>query len=705
MEEDDIHIRALLGVLGRHVLLIGLTISMIMAVAILYAYSRAPTYSASTLILIDPVDKNILASERGYENSNLYDVRVDGEIVILRSDAVSLGVVQAAALMNDPEFGLSEAELNSNLSPTALLKTVIQNIQDATHVHRQGETYLISVGITAKNPERAAELTNILANVYIANQIATKVESIEKVAAILRLRLGEARMALAQSDSAFNRYIFENIASIETATGRTDLAALNAEFTNLKARASESERRLTLAEQSLQNQNWQSIAELLQNEAILSLEKERQAAAEGLNAAANGTQASIELRLELARIDTALNEEAAAALQGFRVDASRMSARVSAAQTQMRQSVLAGDLPPALLTRIYELQQSSSITRSQYDNFLTRLRDVELQAELQVADARVVSPALPPLKPSSQSKPATLILASIFALFLAVGLAFLNEFFVGGFTNEEQLSNALQLPVAARIPLVSQFTPHQHPTAEPSAAESIIAQPMSSYAEAIRRLRASLDQSLAGHPESTTGGKVIMVASALPGEGKTNTALALGRTYARSGLRTLLIDCDLRKPRVHKILGVEPNSDILRYLTDGQNADNIFSSAHTDHASSLSILRGAGRSHVPTDQLLVGPRFSNLIHETRCAFDIVILDTPPLLPLVDGLYLAPYADVIALMVKWASTRQQDARSVLSALFEAKSEPAEVLAVLSHERDKKFGYYRKYASYYRNHEVE
>jgi len=232
---------------------------------------------------------------------------------------------------------------------------------------------------------------------------------------------------------------------------------------------------------------------------------------------------------------------------------------------------------------------------------------------------------------------------------------------------------------------------------------------MSAYAESIRRLRVGLDQSLRWRDKAPApdmkSGKVIMVTSTLPNEGKSNTALALGRAYADSGLRTAIIDCDLRNPRLHRILGVEPNAAMLAYLTDGQDDGDFENMYQQDYASDLEVLVGAGRSNVPTDQLLVGPRFSQLIKVAREGFDIVILDTPPLLPLVDGLYLAHYADVVALVVKWASTTQQDVRSVLPALFDAKKETVEVLAVLSQERSGKLGYYRKYASYYGYHEAE
>lgn len=705
MDGDKIDLRGFFGVLRRQVRFILAMVVFVLMAAFLYVYVQKPMYTATTLIQVDPAGKNILAAEQGVQNSNLNDVRVDGEIEILKSDAVALRVVQMADLMVDSEFGLEGLVEDTEQNPSVLLKTVIQNIQRAIRISRKGETYLISASVTSENPMRAAELANILADAYISNQILTKVDSIEAVAAILRVRLAEARVALERDETAFDGFISENIALFEAGNDREDLSALKAVYASTLARSAQSELRLSTLESALQSRDWASIAETMQNDAITTLERQRAAAKARLEAAADGSQASVALRQNLESIDEALNRETTTAVRSLRAEVSGLKLQIGDTQAQIRRSVLSGDLPPELLTKIYELQQSSSITRAQYDNFLSRLRDVELQAELQVADARVVSPALPPLEPSSQSKRTILLLAGVLALGLGVGLAFLNEFFIGGFTNEDQLANTLQVPVAARIPAVSPQKPPARPSAEPSAAEVYATQPMSGYAESIRRLRVTLDQALGWRSDAQQsdieGGRVIMVASTVPEEGKSNTALSLGRAYAGSGLRTLLIDCDLRKPRMHKILGAAPNSGMLDYLTAEQTGNVSEQMYQKDYASNLEVLLGAGRSNVPTDQLLVGPRFSKLIKESRAAFDIVILDTPPLLPLVDGLYLAHYADVIALLVKWSSTTQQDVRSILPALLESKNKEAKIVSVLSQVRSGKHGYFGKYTAYYGN----
>jgi len=711
-DENEFDLRGFFSVLRRHLKLMFIVFVVVISAAFFYIFSLTPVYTASTLILVEPASKNALASEAGpFQSPGLNSIRVDGEIEVLRSDAVALRVVEKAALLSDPEFGIPQdaALNNSGTSPEVeaqfLLKTVIQNFRQATSVSRKGQTYLITASVNSVNPVRAAELANIYANAYIDHQISSKIESLQNILDILMVKQADARKALEESETALDRFIAENIALIGAQTGRSDLLALQQSYLSLTAQSLQTSARVQQLAASLQQKDWATLAASLQNDTLLEMERQRAQLAAGLAGAAAGSQTSLNIRTELANLDKALALEATAAQGGLQTELARLQTQARAAQAQIRGSVLQGDLPPELLTEIYSLQQDANITRAQYDNFQSRLRELQLQTEIQMADSRVVSPALPPIYPSSQSNRATLILAGVFGAMLAMGLAFLNEFFIGGFTSEAQLAHALQLPVGARIPAVTPIKPPDRQGAIASVAEVYASQPLSGYAESIRRLRVALDQSLqrrkAGAGSADKKCDVIMVTSTVPGEGKSNTGLALGRTYAGSGLRTLLIDCDLRKPRIHRLLGAEPSAGMMHFLMNDAAEPNLGQMAATDYASKLKIMPGAGRSDVPTDQLLAGPRFAALMQFLKAEFDVIILDTPPLLPLVDALYLSHHADAIALVVKWASTAQQDVKSVLPALFEAKDPGVDVLAVLSQERSGKLGYYRKYAAYYQS----
>lgn len=347
----------------------------------------------------------------------------------------------------------------------------------------------------------------------------------------------------------------------------------------------------------------------------------------------------------------------------------------------MRQAVLSTDLSADMLTAIYAAQQESSIARAQYQTLLSRMRSLETQARIQIADSRIISPALEPITPTFPNRHLVLLAALAASVGIGASLAFLNEIYIGAVTSATQLSELLQSPTAATIPLSTEQN-----SGRLSVAEKIIDAPLSMYSESVRKLRAAIDQTFrtndagpnAGIPAA---GKIVLVTSALSDEGKTTTALALARTYTQAGKKTLLIDADLRKPSLHRHLGFEPTVGFLDYLRDPAQTDLSNGLYARDPASPLALIMGAGRSEVPTDQLLNTATFQALLDQGRDVYDIVIIDSPPLLPVVDARYIAHHADAVVMVVKWAATSQGDLRSAAGPLRSAMRPGAAVLPVL------------------------
>ena len=232
-----------------------------------------------------------------------------------------------------------------------------------------------------------------------------------------------------------------------------------------------------------------------------------------------------------------------------------------------------------------------------------------------------------------------------------------------------------------------------------SFAELMVSAPISVFSKSVRRVRASIDRAAKAGSESGQG-IVVMVSSTAPGEGKTTTALSLARSYALSGRSTLLVDCDLRKPSIHRQLGVEPSIGFIDYLSaEAGNAINIQTITSKDPLSPATVIAGARRSSVPTDQLIAGAAFAQLISAARRSFDVVVLDTPPIGPVVDGLYISQHADVIVFVVRYSSTPQTEARKALSSLGAAKPEGTEIIAVLNQQDISRQTYNGRYGSYY------
>lgn len=708
--DETIDIKSILDLLQRQLKLIVATTVVVIAVALVYLFSVTPTYTSTALILVDPAQKNLLDTQnQANVNASADNARIESEVEILRSSSVALAVIQKAQLITDSEFGptiglrgriaaalglASTAPLDGN----AVLQRTLGKLSNAVTVRRRGLTYLIALSITAEDPNRAAELANIMAETYIATQVEAKISSSLSARDILQAQIDAGRQSLARSDQALDRFIDENLAAIEADSSRPELTKLKTLLESAQSQRLATEVVANQAFDSFANQDWANLANQLGDEALNELQRERAVLERQLSDIAEGSALAVDLRASLDALDRGIATRAETAISGLRTELSDLNATTSRYRSDLRTELLSGDLSSESLAQIYELQQEASIARSQYQNLLSSLRDLETQAVLQVADSRIVSPALAPSSPSAPNSRLIFAVALVVGLGLGIGLAFTTEYYVGGVTSVAQLRDLLHTEVATTVPLSAERVEGRL-----TIADKVVKEPLSPYAESIRRLRAAIDQDLRKTGRLTSArtegapGVVIMVTSTIPAEGKSTTALALGRTFALSGKKTLLIDADLRKPSIHRQVGIQPEHGLIDYLRDPSSSE-ISSSFYTrDPESSMTLVLGAGRSNVPTDQLLTSDTFGDMLTDSRSAFDVVVIDTSPLAPVVDARYIAHHADAVVMMVRWATTNQGDLRQAVYGLREAMAPETSFHTVLSHQQYRQASY--RYDGYY------
>lgn len=710
-EADTLDLRSIFDLLRRRIWLIVLVTAMAVGAAGIALLALKPVYTATALVLVDPSKKNLLDPDTQITGSSSDALRVDSEVELVKSETTLLSVAQQLDLANDPEFGLSLGMRDMLLAffriaepqlPTGqdALSAIIGNLREAVTVQRRGLTYLIAVNARSGRPEFAATIANAVARTYIAQQLQAKIDSTLDSASIIKDRMADASQTVAQSERAFDDFVDTNIQAISDATGRTDFSQMRDEITSLNNFRTQSSSVAGAAEQSLARQDWDALASSLKDEAVSNLQRQRIALLDQIAGVTTGTQADVDLRTSLAEVESEMGAAATQAVSGLKADLARSQGRVTELRNQLRQQILSSDLPSEMLTSIYELQQTAEVARAQYQTLLTRQKDLDTQAYLQVADSRIVSEATAPAQPSFPNPRLILLLAGLVGLGLGVALAFLIENFVGGFSSEAQAEAILKAPVVSAIP---RQRAAKRNGGDASVADSLILSPLSVFSEAIRRVRVGIDQSVRKRRSETPGadgeGMVIVVSSAAPNEGKTTVSLALTRAYALAGMSTLLIDCDLRKPSVHKQLGIQASEGLLEYLAGDSGASELKSILTVDTGSGAQIVVGSRRSDVATDQLIAGKTFARLIAAAKKNFDVVVLDTPPVGPVVDGLYLAGMADAIAFVVKFSSTPQQEVKAAIAALANAKREDVAILTVLNQQTSNPAAYRGKYAGYY------
>jgi capsular exopolysaccharide synthesis family protein len=719
---DMVDLRGILLLLRRQIRLIALTAAVILGLALTYLITATPMYTARTLLMVDPSQRNLLDSDQfGGANSQVDNAKIDSEVEILRSPSTALAVIEAANLSTDPEFGPSVGfttrikialGLQSDAPPSQddVLQGMIQRVNNALAVRRMGLTYLISVEITSTNPQSAANIANVVAQSYIRNQVQGKIAASLSARDILQTQADAGRDAVAASDAALDSFIEDNLATLEADSGNPRIAELRASLESQRDQLLSQEVALSTATSGLQDRNFAALADSLADEALQELLAQREAIAAQLQEVAEGDQTALDLQQELAQLDGAITDGATAAIATLRSNVSAENSRLGELRTELRTTLLQSDLSSDALAQIFELQQAAAIARSQYQNVLARLSEIENQAAVQVAQSRVVSEALPPSGKSAPNTRLILALGLVMGIGLGIGFAFLNEYYIGGVISPAQLEQLTGLQVATVVPKMPDAV-----SALKNVASTIVNEPLSTYSESVRRLRAVLDQDLrqkwrdrkspiedARSNMPMRQGSVIMVTSSVPAEGKSTLSLSLARVYAMSNLKVVVVDADLRKPSIAEQLNIEPEVGLLDFLINPGEEDvaTRFSIA-ADPLTKLHCVLGTGRAKVPTDQLISSPGFGSLLEKLRLNYDIIVVDTSPLLPVVDARYVAHHADAIVLPVRWAATSQGDLRAALSVLKPALGANVDIHLVLNQNEQSTggYGYGYRYGSYY------
>lgn len=708
-QEFDL-VRAL-RVLRRQWRLIAVTFVVVSGLAALVVFSLAPAFTASVMILVDPSDKNLLDPGASTRSGASADARVDSEVQIIMSESALLRLIDEAGLRQDPEFMattgtidrlLHQFNLTTPRTLTADEETaaVLSKVRRAVRATRNGLTYLISIAATADDRQTATRIANTLASGYIKAQVESKVAAMESSRDIIQRRVAEASATVIESEEVLDNFIASSIDQIVAETGRTDLELLRSELEALNDTRERLSGNIDSAERSLALEDWGAVAQTLRSEALAGYEARQRELQAQLVAATAGSETEANLKAELSRVVANLRSSASSAISALRDSVTTTQARAADLQLTLRSSIMASNLPPAIVTNIYELQQTAELARSQYQTLLARLKDLEAQAFLQVADSRVVSEAILPDAPSFPDTKLLLALAAFGALGLGIGLALLRENVVGGFASDTQLSSVLKLPVVSTIPALEPVADNTGGVRTTTLANQIIVGPFTHYSESIRRVQVGVDQAIRRRRhQKDRRGAVIMIGSANASEGKTTLSMSLVRAYALSGRRAILIDCDLRKPSVHTHIGIEPSPRLLDYLGQVGDVHDLDSLVVKDGRSEARLVIGARKSDMQGRQAVTGEFFDRLIEEARDTFDIVILDTPPVGAVVDGLHLAQFADVVVLVTRYGTTPQREARAALEALTDAKREDAEILGVLSVAEQSRRANKRRYGSYY------
>jgi capsular exopolysaccharide synthesis family protein len=259
-------------------------------------------------------------------------------------------------------------------------------------------------------------------------------------------------------------------------------------------------------------------------------------------------------------------------------------------------------------------------------------------------------------------------LAIVLGAGIGVGLALLLETLDDGVRNPADAELKLGVPAIASIPLVSEKALRLLEPSDRHPAGMAAAKPMSGFAEAFRVLKTAIAYSSVDRDN-----RVIAVASALPGEGKTTCSLSLARIASMSGLRVLLVDCDLRRHSLNELLNIAPQQGLLQVLAGEADWRQVIGQ---DEVSGVNVLPAAASTFTPRD-VFGSAAMQRLLDEVRPIFDLVILDCAPVLAVADTRVIAAQADGVVVIARWGKT---SIRAIADGLDQLESTGAKVIGL-------------------------
>ena len=737
IETEREALSAILGNLRRNTRVIGLTTLVGVAIVTgLVTFGLTPQYKATTTILVDSRKTQIFKAQEVIGRPGTDNGAIDSEAEMLASPGVLRRVAEHLRLDKDKEFTSTPSGLVGWLKWLLIspLKSVLGGFEPATQADpldrvvealqrrvqakRRNLTYVIDLSVWSPSGPKAAELANKIAEFYLEDQVGGKNDATLKATRWLNEELEQLRTRLKTSENAYEEYKAE--AGLFNTNGQSladrNISQLNEQLVMARAQAAAKYEQL----KQVNADKLRSAAaspDVLQSAVLANLRNQHadvsRKRAELTTRYGPRHPQVISVQAELSNLTKQIQEE---------LDRIVSSARTELQMAKSRQASLSASLDELKVSateynqkavKLRELEREAQANRALFEAFLARAKETSAQVNIQMPDSRILAAAVAPNAPGFPRKGLMIGLGLFGSLGLGIFVALVRGVMSEGFRNASELQTAFGLKPLAAIPLVEPsgirpvrqadaVTPRAVPTkltrlvADNGSAESrrlaelIVREPNSPFAESIHSLRFALRQ--AAHERQMS---VILVTSALPGEGKSTVIANLARAAAMYGERVLLIDADLRRPSVASIFGLPPSPGLVSLVTGKCTLKDVLI---RDHNTELHLIAGVNRVTGPEALTLLASReLGRLISGLRPLYDLVLIDSSPLLPVADPRFLVDQVDDVALIASEHTSR----RAVKAALQETPGLEAKILgAVMNRVQDDFARNYPKYGSFHK-----
>jgi polysaccharide biosynthesis transport protein len=665
------HLYDYLLILRKHQWLILSFMLAVVTITAIGTFRMQPVYVATSRIEIDRENSNILPFQGtdSYDYVSDLDNYIETQSKILTSETMALQTIRSGVLSAQADFAsdastsdaLSTGSL-ANLKPPPELASFLTSLS----VKRVLNSRLMDVSFESTNPLLAAQIVNAHIKNFIEQNFQSRYEATTRASTWLTDQLSELKIRVEKAEDA--RITYERQNQIWALDGDKQnvttqrLADLNKELTDAQ---SERMRKQSLFEFARAG-DMDSVPQIRDNSVVQDLFRRRTELysqySDALNQYGPNFPKVLRLQSQLKELEAAAEKEKKGVIARLESEYREARQREELLTQALDQQKVQVNQMSERMVQYSILKREAEANKALYDGLLTKLKEAGISAGLRSSNIRVVDPAMVPQYPARPAKTRNIALSILVGLVGGIGLALLREYMDNTVKSPDDIETLSRLPSLAVVPafaepngdrsrvkLLKGASTNGHNTRIELVAQHL---PKSQMSEAFRALRTALLLSQADHPP-----QVILVTSALPREGKTTAAANLSVTLAQLGDRTLLIDADLRKPGIGRLLnlGSGKYAGLSSYLAGVSSLDLV--TIQHPAIPNLSAIPTGPLPPNPAD-LLSSHKLTDAIGELRTRYKFIVIDSPPVMAATDAVILSVKADGVLLVVRSGETPKE-----------------------------------------------
>jgi polysaccharide biosynthesis transport protein len=668
----------------RRYVIIAATGLLAICLAVLYLKVTPPTFTASADVILSKHENQFVQQQVVLAASPMDAYSLESEIQIVRSDNVTAAVVKRLHLDGDPEFVGSGGGLLTMISGLWRTESALNDFQRTqqaalvleknTEVARVGMSYVIEISYSSTNPEKSALIANAIAEEFIAEQRNAKKQESRTAGDWSFERATQLRQQTEAAERAVNEFKKDN--NIFTVGGNLlneqQVSELTAQIAMARQKTAEALARVNqISSPEISNPSTNPIdatasIDSIANPALTKLRQKYMDLSaqerEWSRKYGESYWAAVGLRNQMNDMRQPIQDEIRRLREAYKGDYDAAKQRQEAIERDLAKAVSDSQTANRAQITLRELESAAHSDRALYESFMQRSTESVQQESFPLNDARVISPAVAPAQKSRPKSMLVLALAIFGGGALGIGLGLLRDLLDGAFRTGRQVENSLLVPCIALVPRTRRASVREPKNLVAKGNSSRVIQlgtqifwraatePASRFTEAIRSIKFALDLASAVNGRK----KIVGLTSALPNEGKSSITAALALLAAQVGARAVVVDLDLRNPTLSRTLAPNAEHGIVDVLLGHSSLDETL---WIEPTSNLAMLPVSARGrHLHTTEILGSRAMRQLFDELHQRFEYVIVDLPPLVPVVDARATTEIIDNYFLVVEWGRTK-------------------------------------------------